>query len=473
MRSNTMTLGGNARYIKTLIAAVILSLSSVTLFAREEPAGSVPMRLTPGEAVELAIRNNLALEASRISTDGARRAANLSWNQFIPSVDVGGALFRLNNVPEGIDFGIPGVPPMGGGHRWGLAGSVSASLSLNLAMFADMGRLRLDFERGLVSYGKARAQLERDVRKLYHNALLLQEHVALLHGSLETAERQVQIAQANFTAGLASELTVLQAQVARENMRPVIEQAEGGLQLLMMQFAMFLGLPPYTDFELAPIPTVMTYLPMDTAELVRRAAAGQPDVQALRQDILVMNSIRRSGRLALFTPTVTLGWNADPTFDGDPWEDSWTDGDRWNQQQGAFSVSVGFRLNGLLPFGGERQGLRALDDQIRIANIGLAQMIRGTEIEIHNLVRTLERIKLSMEALEQTVTLAERSFDLTEQAYRAGAADFFQVQNAELSLRQARAQLSEQQFNYLNGLLDLEYALGVPFGTLTSDGSGD
>jgi hypothetical protein len=26
----------------------------------------------------------------------------------------------------------------------------------------------------------------------------------------------------------------------------------------------------------------------------------------------------------------------------------------------------------------------------------------------------------------------------------------------------------EQQFNYLNGLLDLEYAIGVPFGTLNS-----
>jgi len=41
------------------------------------------------------------------------------------------------------------------------------------------------------------------------------------------------------------------------------------------------------------------------------------------------------------------------------------------------------------------------------------------------------------------------------------------VQNAEASLRQARVQLHEQQFNYLNGILDLEYALGLPFGTLS------
>ncbi|MCL2600234.1 MAG: TolC family protein, partial [Treponema sp.] len=112
----------------------------------------------------------------------------------------------------------------------------------------------------------------------------------------------------------------------------------------------------------------------------------------------------------------------------------------------------------------------AVEDQISIANIGLAQMIRGTEIQIHNLMLTLERIQLTMDALEQTVALAERSFALTEQAYASGLVDLFQVQNAEMSLRQARVQLYEQQFNYLNGLLDLEYALGVPFGSLASGG---
>jgi ribosome recycling factor len=52
---------------------------------------------------------------------------------------------------------------------------------------------------------------------------------------------------------------------------------------------------------------------------------------------------------------------------------------------------LGFRLNGLLPFGSERQGIQSLDDSIKIANIGLAQMIRGTEIEIYNTVLSLEK----------------------------------------------------------------------------------
>jgi len=447
----------NTRNPKALLAIAALFCSPMLAWGDSQE----PMRITPDKAVELAIRNNLGLEAARISAETSRRASNLAWNRFVHTVDVGGSIFRLNAAP--------GMPPAQAS-QWGMAGSISATLSVNLAMFAEINRLRLDYESGLVSYGNARAQLERDIRKAYHNILLLQENIALLHGSFENAERQVQIAQANFNVGLTSELPLLQARVAKENLRPAIDQAESGRRLLMMQFAMFLGLPRNTSFELAPVAIDMAPLPLDMAELVNRAATNQPDVLVLRQDILVMNSIRQSSTRRLLTPTLSLGWSADPTFGGSPWEGGLFEQDRWSQQQGAFSVSLGFRLNGLLPFGEERQSIQALEDQIRIANIGLAQMISGTEIEIHNLVLTLERIRLSAEALEQTVALAQRSFELTEQAYRVGLADFFQVQNAEMSLRQARAQLHEQQFNYLNGLLDLEYALGFPFGALTQQG---
>jgi len=454
--------------IATLVLAVGIALAFPTLAqADSSGAGSstAPMRITADEAVALALRNNLGLQAARIEADSARRASSLSWNRFMPEVNAGGALHRLNRAPEDLDFGAFSIP---GGYRWGLAGSLSASLSINLAMFEEMRALRLDFERGLVSYATARARLERDTRRLYHGILLMHEHVALLHGSLENAERQAQIAQANFNAGVASELALLQAQVARDSLRPSIDQTAGGALLLEMQFAMLLGLPRETRFELSAGAAGMPIIDQEAEDLIRRAADGHPDVQALRRDILAMGSAHRSGRLWLSSPTLTLGWNADPTFGGDPLNEGWFQGDYWSQQQGAFTVMLGFRLNGLLPFGTENQALRALGDQIRIANIALTQTIRATEIEIHGIILTLERLRLSAQALEQTVELAQRSFQLAEQAYLAGVADLLQAQNAELALRQVRAQLLELHFEYLGGLIDLEYALGVPFGSLAS-----
>jgi outer membrane protein TolC len=69
------------------------------------------------------------------------------------------------------------------------------------------------------------------------------------------------------------------------------------------------------------------------------------------------------------------------------------------------------------------------------------------------------------------VNLAEQSYRLTEESYRAGLSDFLQVQSAELELRKARAGMTEQRFNYLTSLIDLEYSIGVPFGTLGNGGA--
>jgi len=462
-----------------------------------------PLRLNPDEAVQMALNSNLGLESSRTNLDIKRRASDYSWNQFIPNVTVAGTLMRDNqagsvsgmlptadlatliNPVYGILNGLPfpfqlpaqfpilpentlfAVTPYSVElPQWRVAGTIQASLNINLAMFENMKRLRLDYHGGVLGYEKAKLQLERDVRKAYHNMLLLQENITLLRASFTNVERQVQIAQANYNAGLMPELTYLQARVSLENFRPLIEQAESGLKLSMAQFAMFLGLNYDTPFELIPVTGSVDFIPYDVSEMISKAAAGKPDIQELKQTILMLESAKRAQIYSL-TPSLSLSWNSTSAFIKDPWKDSWFgNSDDW-RKSGAFTLSLGMRLHSLIPFSMDFQGIRTLDDQIKTANIGLAQLINGTEIEIYNIVLALERTRISAQAQAQTVSLAEQSFRLTEQAYQAGLQDYFQVQNAEQSLRQARVQMLEQQFNYLNSLIDLEYSIGVPFGTLS------
>ncbi|MCL2441332.1 MAG: TolC family protein [Treponema sp.] len=470
-----------------LLAVIILI--NINLQAQE----SEPMRLSPDEAVELAVKNNLSLDSSRINLATRRRSSDLSWNQFIPNVTVSGTLNRDNQAQtmSGIEAAVPtglvgspffpvppGVtlPPGADVYlsvpysvdlpQWRVIGNLQVSLNLNAAMFENMKRLRFDYETGVLSYEKAKLQLERDVRKSYHNLLLLNENIILLRGSFENVERQVQMAQANYNAGLAPELTLLQARVARENMRPHIEQLENSFKLLMAQFAMYLGMDYNTPFELIPMTENANFIPLDISEMITKAASGKPDIHELRQTIMMLESARRMQIYAL-TPSLNLSWNSNSVLMGDPWKDSWFGNNSDWRKTGSLSITVALRLHSLIPFSTDFQGVRAIDDQIRTANIGLAQMINGTEIEVYNTVLALERTRINAEAQAQTVSLAEQSYRLTEQAYQAGLQDYFQVQNAEQSLRQARVQLLEQQFNYLNGLIDLEYSIGVPFGTLS------
>ncbi|WP_461246420.1 TolC family protein [Treponema sp. R6D11] len=470
------------------LCLAMLLLLCVGLQAQEDE--KTPVKVTLDEAVNLAIKNNLSLESSRTSLATKKRASDLSWNQFIPNITVAGILSRDNEVsdPTVVTFPVPtgaGMPttlkgisgnfyPSTGffisdpidASQWHIVGNIQMSLTVSAAMFENMKRLRIDYEGGLLSYDKAKLQLERDVRKAYHNILLLQENIALMRGSYANVERQVQMAQANYNAGLAPELTLLQARVARENMRPVIDQVENGMKLSMAQFAMFLGLSYDTNFELEPLSDNIGFVSLDVIDTISKASKEKPDIKELRNTIMMLQSARRAQIYAL-TPSLTLGWNSTSAFIKDPWKDSWFDSsDDW-RKSGSFSLTLALRLHSLIPFSTDFQGIKNLDDQIKTATIGLAQLVNGTEIEVYNTVLSLEKTRINTKAQEETVSLAEQSYRLTEEAYRAGLQDYFQVQNAEQSLRQARVQLLEQQFNYLNGLIDLEYSLGVPFGTLS------
>jgi outer membrane protein TolC len=447
------------------------------------------MRLTPDDAVQRAIKNNLSLETARINTATKKRTYVLWWNQFIPNVTAAGSIIRDNEASkyEGfqpVDMADVLNPFVGGmfppetlygvypysvdAPQWHVAGTIQASLNISFALFQGVKLLRQDYESGLISYEKSKAQLERDIRKAYHNIMLLQENIALLRLSYENVGRQMNIALANYNAGLAPELTYLQARVARENMRPVIEQAENGLRLLMAQFAMYLGFDKDTPFELLPVSPNIDFIPLDVAEMISKAAAGKPDIQELRHQIMMLQTLRKV-RIASLTPALSFSWNYNSVFIRDPWKDAWFESkDNWNKS-GSLTISVALRLHSLIPLSVDFQDIKNTEDQIKTASLGLAQLVRGTEIEVYNTVLSLEHIRTTTAAQAETVRLAQQAYRLTEQAYQAGLQDYFQVQNAEQSLRQARVQMLEQQFNYLNGLIDLEYSLGVPFGTLSKE----
>lgn len=465
------------------LAVLLFIMTGAVAFTQDAPSQAAPlqaavsdtMRLTPSMAVELAIANNLSLESTRVANETKKRKSDYSWNQFIPSVTVAGNLARDNKATtQSGTILVPstsspiGVMPFSYSEtlpQWHIASSIQVSLNLSIAMIESMNRLRLDYESGLLSYDKAVSQLERDVRKSYYQMLLVQENIKLQKESLVTAERQEAMARANYQAGLAPELSFLQAQVSKENLMPTIEEAENNFKLLMAQFAMNLGLPYDTNFEFEPLVTDISAVPLDVRELITQASDSKPDIQEIRQNILLLESARKAQVQSMY-PRLSISWGLTNAFTKDPWKDSWFNGDDWTQS-GSLTISLGIQLHNLLPWASDRQAVKDLDDNMRSLNIGLAQAIRATELEIYNTVLSLQKAQTQIAALQKTVELAQRSYELTEQAYRAGFQDLLQVQNAEQELNKAKVGVLSQNFTYLQGLLDLEYAIGVPFGTLS------
>jgi outer membrane protein TolC len=87
-------------------------------------------------------------------------------------------------------------------------------------------------------------------------------------------------------------------------------------------------------------------------------------------------------------------------------------------------------------------------------------------METSSLVKKIAQSRSALESMRLNETLAEKTYRLTEEAYRFGTKDILSLQSARDSLAQARLDVSKEAYTLRAAVLDLEYALGVPFGTL-------
>jgi len=483
--------------------AVRLSLLTALFFsgvffaaAQSQTAGNTatatPQRLSPQMAVDMAIKNNLDLEMAGIGTDIKKRKADFAWNTFLPTVGVNGTLSHDNWATSTNAYEV--VPLPGTGHapysvngmsgvtnpdifvvspfnlpQWHVNGTFSATVNLSVALFEGIRSLKLDYQAGTITYEKAKLQIEQNVRKMYNNILLLEANAVLLQEMLNNTQDQANMAEANYKAGLASRLNWLQARVTVENMKPSINDLDNNLRNLKGNFALLLGLSYDAPFEIEPLASGITYIPQDVADLISKAASGKPDIRVLKANIMTLESQRKAFNMQTFTPYIALGWSLGSMFNPqlDPFKNPWFNRDNWNGT-GNFYVTIGMNFNGLFSFTKEGQQRKDMDANIQIQNIQLAQMVRDTELEIFTTVNSLEKIRTTAAAQQATVELADQSYKLTEEAYKGGLQDFLSVQSSALALEQAKLQLQTQQFDYLNGLIDLEYSTGLPFGTLSS-----
>lgn len=459
--------------VKTKISVLCLVILGFVCFAQQAgndqliavpPQNAASIPLTMDKAVEMAIDNNLGLKQTILNNEAKRRSAQTPWNVFIPSVDVSSTLGRLNNEPQAMAMG--GVVIRPADPQWFLSSSLQLTLNLNIGTFKGIKQTVEEYEAGKITIEKAKLQLERDVRKAYYNLLLAREQITLLRESYRNADRQVAMAQANYRGGLIPEVNLLQVQVARENLKPQIDDAENMYRMAMASFALFLGLPYDAEFDLAPLPGDAEFIALEVQDLISKAAANKPEIEELRRGLSALKAQKTSLFYNLYTPTLSLGFNMDPRFTKDPMKDNWLNFTDWQQQQGMFRITLTWRLNALFPFTREYQSYQAMDDAVKAMELGLTRTIQGTEAEVYNIIMQLEKTRTTAEAQKMTVNLAERTLRLSETAYRNGLKQFLEVQNDELALRQARLGSLQQNYNYLMSLLDLEYAIGVPFGTL-------
>jgi outer membrane protein TolC len=284
---------------------------------------------------------------------------------------------------------------------------------------------------------EAQAEIELQVRSAYVTALLARELEGISEAAVAQARGFLADEQLRETAGTASELEVLRAEVELANLEPQLIAARNNADLAESELKRLLDIPLDDAITLttplaAPSDAMLDEVVLPAAVAQSRRAA----IESAERQVQIREA-QRSMERAAFLPTLRLRMNYGtvvyPNGAFNLRNQDWlTD---WNMTVGLeVPIFTGFR---------RLAKVDAASAQVEQAELQLAQLRENVQLQYQQARNERIRARATIGARGQTVAQAERVHDLTALRCERGLATQLEVSDARLALLQARTNLAQ------------------------------
>jgi HAE1 family hydrophobic/amphiphilic exporter-1 len=307
---------------------------------------------------------------------------------------------------------------------------------------------KLGFDYSDAQLRRFRQAVQRDVTQAFYDVLVARELGRIAAADLAQKERHLEESTRRRMAGTATDYDVLAAEVAVDNAKPAGIRADNRARTSLELLRFLLAEPNPIDVS-GTLEAPLEVLP-DYETVVERALAHRPEILETRT------------QLGIYKELVTIAKAGNkPRVD---FSGSWgrrslalkslsSDGTTWTA--GIFAtvpVFDGWRTKGqVLQVETDRARLSLDDQKLRDSISVEARVAIDAAIEAAGILN----------ALGSTAKQAERLLFLAEKGFELGVKTRLEVQDAELNLSQARANLALAQRDARVALVNLQWVMGT------------
>ncbi|MGC2248719.1 MAG: TolC family protein [Terriglobales bacterium] len=409
--------------------------------------GVIPLTFT--DAIERALRNNLAGLLSEYNTIDARGEKWKQLSDLLPNVngDVQETEQKMSlealgfgKFPKGGGFG--NIPPTIGPFSYF---DVRASGTQRLFDWNAIQKYR----SSMMGENIARFSLQdaRDLVVLATGNAYLQTIAGAAR--VETAQAQVDTAKALYNkavaqqqAGVAPAIDTLRAQVEYQSRRQQLIAASNDFAKQKLSLARIIGLAPGQEFTLASKSAYEPFPIPDLQTSIQRAYSFRSDYKAAH-DRLVAAELERSAAVAGYFPTLDVAGNYGeigpapgsvlPTY----------------QIVGTLSIPI-------FQGGKVHSDVLKADARLREAQAQLADIKGQIDQDIRNAILDLKSSADQVEVAQSSVNLAEQALAQSRDRFTAGVTDNLEVIQAQEAVATAHENLISSL--YLHNIAKVSYA---------------
>lgn len=422
--------------------------AQVEAVALSQDTGSQDRYISLEEAQQLALEGNATLRSQQLSLEASKREAQSRWNSFLPGISLSGSLSNSHNIysPQ------RGGGGAGGNSNWSWGASAGVNLSLTAGIPVQMQLARLRYELAQINYESQRQSILSSVASSFYNLLTSTKNLTVLEDNVALTRQQYEQARQNYNRGLASELDMLRAQYAALSAEPQLEKARSQYESDLAAFQLLIGSQekyiPHGSFLLQELK-----LP-EVQDLVDSYLENRLDVIQKRQSLREAELSKTAQVLSAKAPSISLSENIrlSPTgnsMSGTP------------SVSGSFSVGVSIPVDGYIPGSSKSLTVKKSKDSVETAQINLETTLAQARQDIINKAKNVKLLWHSVEIAKLNETIAERSYQLSQEGYRAGLVSQTDMENSRQQMVSAQLAGSTSQSQYLAGVEQLAIALGL------------
>ncbi len=427
------------------------------------------LQLNQKRAIEIALEQNNRLQATRLDIEQKKANRKAQLGKLLPQFDVS-ANYNHTLKKQRMYFGgsddsknpMARMFPEDGieiGMTHNIQAGVRASMPLIVPqLWTSLGLSRRAVEQAIEEARSSEIKLKSEVRKAYVGLLLAQEQASVLRKSLMNIHTSYAQAKEKYHRGLIAEYDLLRLETQAENLKPNLLQAEENCRLSKMKLKVLLNLELEQEISLQE--NIIDYEDyIYTQELASKEQEDLSNNPLLRKLDLQSKSLKTSLKVKRmsFMPSLSLNFLYNYNYANNSLE--LDKSKRWSP----YSM-IGVNLSIPLFSGGSRYyEVRGAKIQLEQLALQRLQAQRELSLALEQAQSQLQSAKEQFLAAEIAKRSATRGFTIAQARYNNGLSSLLELNDAELSLRQAQLNLSQAIYKYLLATYQIEELKGEEF----------
>ena len=405
--------------------------------------------------IERAYRENLSLRQAGVRVLQARAQLGIAVGEVFPQTQQGVGAVQYNRIS---DRAVTSVASNGGIAYW------QSQIGLQTSWELDFwGKIRRGIESAdanllstLADYDNTLVTLTADVANAYIALRTAEERIRIARENVETQEESLEIAEARFKYGTATQLDVEQARTSLFNTQASIPTLETQVRQGRDALSVLLGMPPGELSDLLARPQGIPVSPPQVvvgipADLLRR----RPDIRSTELQAAAQSAQIGVAKADLF-PAFTLVGNL-VLLSTDLGKFKLSDMFSW----GSRSIQVGPTVQwNIFNYGQITNNVRVQDARFQQLLLAYQNAVLSAQQDVEDNLIAFLRAQDRAHLLAQSVDSARTAVGLAVLQYREGVTDFTTVLTAQQTLLGQQDNLASTLGTISTSLVGIYRALG-------------